>query len=55
MSNTYFGNIRRPQNGSTIKDGEGTGRAIKGKKTFFFSEGEVPTAIKLEGGGSLRP
>ena len=35
------------------REGWGKGRAVKGKKlifTFFF-DGEVPTAIRLEGGG----
>ena len=40
-------------NSSAIKDGGGgKGRFIKEKKFFssYFSDGEVPTAIKLEGG-----
>ena len=38
-------------NGNAIKEeGGGEGRAIKGGK---ISDGEVPTAIKIVGGGSL--
>ena len=39
-------------NGSAIKEG-GKGRAIKEKRIFF--DGEVPTAIKLEGGRGDTP
>ena len=38
-------------NGRAIKGGGGKGCAIKGKKVYLFSS----TAIKLEGGGGLRP
>ena len=42
-------------NGSAVplRRGGGRGRAIKEKELFF--DGEVPTAIKLERGGGLRP
>ena len=39
------------------RGGGGKGRAINGKKELlfnFFSDGEVQTANKLEGGGDLR-